>query len=109
VTATCGGCAATWTGFKVAHCSACHRTFTTPAGFDQHRARRYDTTTGERVMVRDYGRCYDPADTGMTRNDRGQWMTAGDGRDWDAHREGHRMTESDETAPAGVRVPPEAS
>lgn len=35
---TCGGCPKRWTGFRKAHCSSCHRTFSTVANFDRHRS-----------------------------------------------------------------------
>lgn len=35
---TCGGCDNTWTAGGAAHCSGCHRTFSTTATFDKHRA-----------------------------------------------------------------------
>lgn len=49
--ASCGGCAARWTGTGRAHCAAkgCHRTFSTASLFDQHRSAE-----GER------GSCLDP-------------------------------------------------
>jgi hypothetical protein len=47
---TCGGCDTTWTGLGRAHCSACHRTFSTTSWFDRHRDQR-----GPR------GTCLDPA------------------------------------------------
>lgn len=33
----CNGCSSRWGGLRTAHCSACHRTFTAPSGFDKHR------------------------------------------------------------------------
>lgn len=33
---TCG-CGAGWTGERMAHCGACHATFTTVGNFDKHR------------------------------------------------------------------------
>lgn len=41
-----GCCEGRYTGLKTAHCTVCHETFTTPAGFDRHRSR---------------GTCLDPA------------------------------------------------
>jgi hypothetical protein len=78
----CGGCESRWSGAVIAHCSTCHRTFTSPSGFDRHRSRKYDDSSGKRVMVRDYGQCYDPADDGMVQNDRGQWGMPNDGYDF---------------------------
>lgn len=34
--ATCR-CGRTWTGLNQAHCSICHRHFSSPANFDRHR------------------------------------------------------------------------
>lgn len=34
---TCGGCDKTWTGTNMAHCGACHHTFSSVALFDLHR------------------------------------------------------------------------
>lgn len=36
---TCSGCEATWTGAKICHCAACHRSFSVLAWFDFHRSR----------------------------------------------------------------------
>lgn len=47
---TCGGCDATWTASRAAHCGACHRTFSGVDLFDRHRDQR-----GE------HGACLDPA------------------------------------------------
>jgi hypothetical protein len=47
---TCGGCDARWTGQSVAHCAACHRSFSVNAHFDLHRSPK-----GE------HGTCLDPA------------------------------------------------
>ena len=55
-------CGARWTGLRVAHCSVCHRTFTTVANFDRHRRG---------------GRCVDPASVDMVRNGRDQWHERG--------------------------------
>lgn len=55
---TCGGCPSHWTGLSVAHCGACHETFSAVGLFDQHRRS---------------GQCVDPATlTGMSRRD-GMW------------------------------------
>lgn len=48
---TCGGCPATWTGLSVAHCAACHETFSGVQLFDAHRS-----ADGER------GACIPPAE-----------------------------------------------
>lgn len=34
--ATCS-CGARWTGTSIAHCAACHRTFSSDSAFDMHR------------------------------------------------------------------------
>lgn len=61
---TCGGCDATWTAPRAAHCAAmgCHRTFASVALFDSHRSARgahgscidpesvHHGKTGERLM-----------------------------------------------------------
>jgi hypothetical protein len=52
----CGKCAARWGGLTTAHCSACHRTFTTVANFDRHRAGSH--APGIR-------HCLDPATVGF--------------------------------------------
>lgn len=78
----CGKCDARWSGSNIAHCRACHRTFTTPATFDQHRSAKYADLDGKRVQVRENGQCYDPADDGLVQNDRGQWHRPSDGFDF---------------------------
>ena len=35
---TCGGCTNTWTPLTAAHCSICHRTFSSASLFDRHRS-----------------------------------------------------------------------
>lgn len=35
--AMCNGCDNTWYGLRIAHCGACHLTFLSPTGFDEHR------------------------------------------------------------------------
>lgn len=47
---TCGGCGATWRGTAVAHCGGCHRSFSGPSTFDDHRSQYGDR-----------GACLDPA------------------------------------------------
>lgn len=68
---SCGGCDARWGGFRIAHCAACHRTFSTPANFDRHRAGSKDG--------RKPGEGHDPAACGLVRTPQGYW--AGPGRD----------------------------
>lgn len=48
-------CNAWWTGIAAAHCSGCHRTFTSVSGFTTHRKR---------------GACGDPEALGMVPADR---------------------------------------
>ena len=52
--AMCGGCDTTWAGLSIAHCGACHETFSTVRWFDAHRSQ---------------GHCLDPA--GLKRGRRG--------------------------------------
>lgn len=33
----CGGCDSTWGGLRQAHCTACHRTLSSPDSFDLHQ------------------------------------------------------------------------
>lgn len=67
---SCSHCDATWAGFGIAHCSSCHRTFTTTANFDRHRAGSKD----RRFIA---GECSDPAERGLVPNGRGQWSAPG--------------------------------
>lgn len=46
-------CGAQWTGYGVAHCPACHLTFTSDSAFNRHLASQ--RTAG----------CLDPADVGL--------------------------------------------
>lgn len=69
----CRHCSTTWTGLKIAHCATCHRTFTTPANFDRHRA---GIRENGRTVVQP-GECHDPALNGLVLNDRGQWAAPG--------------------------------
>lgn len=46
---SCGGCPSTWTGEGRAHCSKCHRLFSSASTFDQHRS-----------MSGPHGTCVDP-------------------------------------------------
>lgn len=50
MTISCNGCTERWTAVGAAHCSGCHRTFSTYRLFDLHRS-----TSGE------HGVCLDPA------------------------------------------------
>ena len=34
---SCGGCDHRWSGLLIAHCAACHASFTTIHAFDRHR------------------------------------------------------------------------
>jgi hypothetical protein len=66
---TCGGCDATWTGLNVAHCAACHETFSTARLFDEHRS-----ADGE------HGSCLRPEDRPGMFFRRGMWR----GPEWTA-------------------------
>lgn len=48
---TCGGCPATWTAMGAAHCSGCHRTFSSVGLFDRHRS----------AAGSEHGSCFDPS------------------------------------------------
>jgi hypothetical protein len=63
---TCNGCASTWSGLSVCHCSICHRTFTGLSAFDKHRLR---------------GQCCNPADRGLVRIVRQAWAGWGSARE----------------------------
>lgn len=63
----CAPCGATWGGLRIAHCAACHRTFTTPANFDKHRAGRRQPSN----VVVGTGTCARPVDIGLVENARG--------------------------------------
>lgn len=65
----CRPCGTTWTGLRIAHCGSCHRTFTTVASFDRHRAGTKD----RRLKA---GECHDPVEVGQVQNQRGQWHKA---------------------------------
>jgi len=96
----CRGCSVHWTGLAVAHCGACHRTFSSVSTFDRHRAAKYAegeeytrtsasgevTTHHRKVEVRPYGECYDPIDDGMVQNERGHWAMPNDGYDFASRR-----------------------
>lgn len=56
---SCSGCQARWSGAGRAHCSVCHRLFSTASKFDLHRTAR-----GER------GGCLDPATVTSRSGDR---------------------------------------
>lgn len=45
-------------GLRIAHCAACHHTFSGPHGFDVHKK---------------INSCRDPADCGMVKRDDGLW------------------------------------
>jgi hypothetical protein len=56
---SCGRCPARWAGSNTAHCASCHRTFSSPSAFDDHRIR--NTVAGG---------CIDPAKAGMVEHQR---------------------------------------
>jgi hypothetical protein len=58
-----GACGKTWRGATRAHCSGCHRTFTTVGASDKHRI-------GEFGVDR---RCTDPATVGLVHRTDGLW------------------------------------
>jgi hypothetical protein len=53
--ASCGGCAAQWSGLERAHCSACHETFSSVTAFTRHRQ-----------PTRTRGRCLSPLEVGLS-------------------------------------------
>lgn len=55
---TCPRCDAAWTGLATAHCSACHRTFTTVSAFDKHRDGSHSRGTRH---------CVDPETVGLVQ------------------------------------------
>lgn len=57
VAASCGGCDTRWNGTAKAHCSGCHRTFSTTKIFDSHRK---------------YYKCVDPSSIGLNLSE-GVW------------------------------------
>lgn len=57
---TCSGCPTTWTGASRAHCSGCHRTFSSVTAFDAHRFAPSQTRPGT---------CTDPARLLRTHRD----------------------------------------
>ena len=54
-------CSAEFAGFKTAHCSACHETFTTVTAFDKHRAGSHASDTRN---------CLPPASVGLVNANR---------------------------------------
>lgn len=56
---TCGTCEEWWTALGAAHCSGCHRTFSTTNLFDRHRS-----------SVGAHGSCLDPEKVVNTKGDR---------------------------------------
>jgi hypothetical protein len=70
----CARCPARWGGLTTAHCSACHRTFTTDAASQKHRAGSHER--GER-------HCLDPAKVGLVDAGRDYSCWGFPGRDAD--------------------------
>lgn len=66
----CPRCNAIWGGFKTAHCTACHETFTTVSTFDKHRTGSHPNSTRH---------CLRPADVGLVDAGRAYpcWAQAG--------------------------------
>lgn len=58
------GCGVRWSGYKTAHCCACHETFSTVSNFDRHRqgphsdVRPRFCVSPESVGLVDAGRAY---------------------------------------------------
>ena len=57
----CPRCPNWWTGMRSGHCTACHRSFTSIAAFDKHRAGSH--SDGQR-------HCVDPESVGLVPADR---------------------------------------
>ena len=55
MTISCGTCPNTWTGNAKAHCSGCHRTFSTVGAFDRHRLRYECQNPAERGLIQANG------------------------------------------------------
>ena len=72
MTITCPGCSTTWTGLRIAHCGACHQTFSCVAHFDSHRApnRGQGTCKAPSSVLAKHGH---PA---MRLNEHGVWVGA---------------------------------
>lgn len=82
----CGDCTTTWTAGGAAHCSACHRLFSTPRLFDLHRS----TKGGE------HGSCLAPDLIANASGDRLLFLRDGMWR-------GPEMTEEQKLARFGAR------
>lgn len=68
-------CGATWTGYRIEHCTACHETFTGTTAGDKHRTGQHHLSTGP-----DRRRCLtveEMREKGMAQNARGQWTNGG--------------------------------
>ncbi|MGZ3715269.1 MAG: FDXHR family putative zinc-binding protein [Ktedonobacterales bacterium] len=67
---TCGGCDTRWRGLGAAHCSGCHKTFTSVAAFDKHRRGSHANNTRH---------CVDPESIGLVpaRRDWPGWQLPG--------------------------------
>lgn len=66
---TCIECQKSWTGHQPEHCTVCHQTFGGGRAGDLHRVGSYDNPGDPR-------RCLDPADIGMSLDQRGIWTRA---------------------------------
>lgn len=51
---SCGGCDARWTALTLAHCAACHLTFTGITAFDSHRRDGACRTPAEAGLILSY-------------------------------------------------------
>jgi hypothetical protein len=89
----CPRCPATWTGLSMAHCAACHRTFSTVGNFDRHRP----------------GECLDPATVGLSvvrkHRDTDVW---GVPIDEETRSRLKLLRQTDEQGPSRVSVSPDA-
>lgn len=63
----CARCDNRWGGLRTAHCTACHRTFTSVTAFDTHRDVDYRRPAGAE------GACINPLIRGLVLNDAGYW------------------------------------
>lgn len=71
---------------RQAHCSACHRTFTTVSAFDHHRIGHVDDRS-----------CADPVVRGMHLNAHGVWAREGGARFWTANAQPSYDTQTAES------------
>ena len=75
MSATSCRCGASWTGFRIEHCTECHQTFTGTTAGDRHRVGDHAVSIGS-----DRRRCLSADEMrgkGMEQNARGQWTNGG--------------------------------